>query len=150
MLNITTGVSIPVSRDGAEVGAIHFNPNDVAFAERVYDLIGEMDAAEQDYTRRAEELEADTMEGPYGLPANQRQRLALLREVCEAMHARIDEVFGDGTAQLCFGGALDLDAIWQFFDGIAPHLDAAHQERIKKYTQRHGNRQQRRALTKNK
>lgn len=148
MLNITTGVTIPVTRDGQETGAIHFNPNDVAFAEKVYDLIGALEAAEQEYTRRANELEADKTEGPYGLPANQRQRLALLREVCETMHARIDDVFGEGTAQICFGGALDLDAIWDFFDGIAPELDAAQQERIKRYTQRRGNRQQRRALKK--
>ena len=148
MLNITTGVAIPVTRDGQEAGTIRFNPNDVAFAEKVYDLIGELDAAEQEYTRRANELEADKTEGKYGLPANQRERLGLLREVCETMHTRIDGVFGEGTAQICFGGALDLDAIWQFFDGIAPHLDEAHQERIQRYTQRHGNRQQRRALGK--
>lgn len=148
MLNISTGVSIPVTRDGQEVGTIHFNPNDVAFAENVYELIGALETAEQDYSRRASELEADKTEGKYGLPANQRARLALLREVCETMHARIDEVFGEGTAQICFGGALDLDAIWDFFDGIAPELDAAQQERIKRYTQRRGNRQQRRALDK--
>ena len=148
MLNISTGVTIPVTRDGQEVGTIHFNPNDVAFAEKVYDLIGALEAAEQEYSSRAAELEADKTEGPYGLPANQRQRLALLREVCETMHARIDDVFGEGTAQICFGGALDLDAIWDFFDGIAPELDTAQQERIKRYTQRRGNRQQRRALDK--
>ena len=27
-LNITTGVSIPVTRDDKEVGVLHFNPND--------------------------------------------------------------------------------------------------------------------------
>lgn len=148
MLNITTGVSIPVTRDGVETGAIRFNPNDVAFAEKIYDLIGELDVAERSYASKAAELEADETEGPYGLPANQRERLALLREVCETMHARIDDVFGKGTAEVCFGGALDLDAIWQFFDGLTPHLDEAHRERIKKYTQRRGNRQQRRALEK--
>lgn len=147
-LNITTGVSIPVNRDGKEVGVIHFNPNDVAFSERVYDLIGELDAADKEYTQKAADLEKDTELDAYGLPRNQRERLSLLRGVCETMHAKIDEVFGEGTSEMVFGGALDLDAIWQFFDGIAPEMGEAQQERIKKYTQRNGNRTQRRALRK--
>lgn len=148
MLEIRTGVSIPVSRDGQEVGVIRFNPNDVAFAERVYGLIAELDQAEHEYNAKGAELEADKTKDEYGLYKNQRARLALLREVCETMHRRIDGVFGDGTSDICFGGALDLDAIWQFFDGIAPEMDDAHQDRIKQYTQRRGNRQQRRALEK--
>lgn len=147
-LNITTGVSIPVNRDGKEVGVLHFNPNDVAFSEKVYDLIGELDTADREYHQKAIALEADTALDDYGLPKNQRERLALLRNICETMHAKINEVFGDGTSELVFGGALDLDAIWQFFDGIAPEMGEAQQERIKKYTQRNGNRAQRRALRK--
>lgn len=147
-LNITTGVSIPVTRDDKEVGVLHFNPNDVAFSEKVYDLIGELDAADREYNQKATALEADKTLDDYGLPKNQRERLALLRNICETMHTKIDEVFGDGTAELLFGGALDLDAIWQFFDGIAPEMGEAQQERIKKYTQRNGNRAQRRALRK--
>ena len=50
--------------------------------------------------------------------------------------------------EMVFGGALDLDAIWQFFDGIAPEMGEAQKDRIKKYTQRNGNRAQRRALRK--
>ena len=78
-LNITTGVSIPVTRDDKEVGVLHFNPNDVAFSEKVYDLIGELDAADREYHQKATALEADTTLDGYGLPKNQRERLALLR-----------------------------------------------------------------------
>ena len=115
-LNITTGVSIPVTRDDKEVGVLHFNPNDVAFSEKVYDLIGELDAADREYHQKATALEADTTLDGYGLPKNQRERLALLRNICETMHTKIDEVFGAGTSEMVFGGALDLDAIWQFFE----------------------------------
>ena len=148
MLEVISGLSIPVSRYGEEVGTIRFNPNDVAFSERAYALIGEMDIAEKEYTRKAGELEAENAKDENGIPANMRKRLALMREICEAMRRRIDEVFGEGTSQICFGDALDMDAIWDFVEGVSPYLDEAHQERIKKYTQRRGNRQQRRALEK--
>ncbi len=148
MLEIKTGVTIPVTRDGTEVGSLRFNPNDVAFAESVYAMIGELDAAEREYSRKAAELEADTSVDKYGLPVNQRERFALVREICETMHAKIDAAFGAGTSGMVFGGAMDLDVLWQFFDGILPSMDQAHQERIKEYTERHGNRQQRRAMGK--
>lgn len=148
MLEIRTGISIPVTRDGVEVGSIHFNPNDISFSERIYGMIGELDAAEQEYSRRVAELEKDKTVDKYGMPANQRERFAIVRGICETMHAKIDETFGEGTSAMVFGGALDLDAIWQFFDGIMPSMDEAQQARIKEFTQRHGNRQQRRALGK--
>lgn len=148
MLEIRTGVTIPVNRDGEDVGELRFNPHDVAFSERIYAMISEFAAAQEEFTKRTAELEADNTKDKYGLPANQRERFALVRELCESTHAKIDEAFGEGTSELVFGGALDPDAIWQFFDGIVPSMDEAQQERIKKYTQKHGNRQQRRALGK--
>ena len=46
-MKIQTGLTIPIERDGAHVGDLHFNPDDVCFVERVYDLIGELQQAEK-------------------------------------------------------------------------------------------------------
>lgn len=148
MLEIQTGVTIPVNRNGVNVGELRFNPHDVTFSERIYTMISEFSEAQEKFVKRTAELEADKSEDKYGLPANQRERFALVRELCETTHAKIDEAFGEGTSELVFGGILDPDAIWQFFDGIVPSMDEAQRERIQKYTQKHGNRQQRRVLSK--
>lgn len=74
-MKIQTGLTIPIERDGAHVGDLHFNPDDVCFVERVYDLIGELQQAEKTYEARAQELEVDNSVDEYGIPQNIRARL---------------------------------------------------------------------------
>lgn len=142
-MKVDTSIKIPVERDGEEVGAIRVDPSDMVFAERMYDLIGEMETMQADFEKRSAALDGDTMD-KYGIPVNARERLRLMREVCEAMHGKIDAVFGAGTSEMVFGATRSLEAIEQFFDGIAPYLEEAQAERIKKYT----NRAQRRTALK--
>lgn len=143
-MKVDTSIKIPVERDGEEVGAIRVDPSDVVFAERIYDLIGEMETMQADFDRRAAALDGNTETDRYGIPVNARERLRLMRGTCEAMHDKIDTVFGEGTSAMVFGEARSLDAVEQFFDGIAPYLEEAQAERIKKYT----NRAQRRTALK--
>lgn len=139
-MQIRTGVTIPIERDGVEVGAIHFDHSDVAFAERLYDVLDNIQHAEDQYALRAEELERDQAVDQYGIPCNGRERLRLIREICELIRVQIDGMFGGGTSAMVFGESLSMDAIDQFFDGITPYLEEAQAARIKQYT----NRQQRR------
>lgn len=142
-MKIETGLSIPVERNGEHVGNLHFNPDDVCFAEHVYGLIGELEQAEKAYEAKAKELEADKAVDEYGIPKNIRARLQFLREVCEDLYAKIDTVFGAGTSEMVFGGALSLSAIEQFFTGLAPHFEQVRADKMAPYLS-----ESKRALTK--
>lgn len=142
-MKIETGLSIPVERNGEHVGSLHFNPDDVCFVEHVYGLIGELEQAEKAYEAKAKELEADKAVDEYGIPKNIRARLQFLREVCEDLYAKIDTVFGAGTSEMAFGGALSLSAIEQFFTGLAPHFEQVRADKMAPYLS-----ESKRALTK--
>lgn len=143
-MKISTGIVIPVERDGQPVGEFRFDPSDVAMAERFYDLIGRFEERQAYYEEQEHALDEDQTRDRYGIPTNAREKLALRRTVCEDVMAKIDEVFGAGVSEMVFGGTRSFDALEQFFDGLRPHMEQAQAERIRKYT----NREQRRALKK--
>ena len=143
-MEIKSGISIPVERNGKHVGDLCFDPSDVVFAEKIYDLIGSLGKTQAEYEAKAASLEADTRTDSFGLPVNARDRLRFLREACEDMHGKIDTVFGDGTSAMVFGSALSLEAIGMFFEGLAPYMESARADKVGKYL----NRDQRRAVLK--
>lgn len=132
-MKIETGVAVPIERNGEHVGDLRFNPDDVCFVERVYDLIGELQQAEKTYEARAQELEVDNSVDEYGIPQNIRARLQFLREACEDLYTKIDTAFGTGTSEMVFGGALSLSAIEQFFTGLAPHFEESRAGKVAAY-----------------
>lgn len=143
-MKISTGIIIPIERDGVDVGEIRFDPTDLVFAERVYDLIGRLETLETEFSARVAALDANSEQDQYGIPRNARDRLALQREICESMHSEIDACFGAGTSEMVFGASRSQEAIELFLEGIQPYLEDAQQKRIARYT----NRAQRRALRK--
>lgn len=131
-LRIDTGVKrVMINDDPNRV--IVFNPSDVAFAERFYRLIGEFQDKQAEYQRRAEELEQNAVVNENGIPSNLAESLALLREACEFLRAKIDDLFGAGTSEKVFGDALSLDAFEQFFEGITPFVQTARSNKMTRY-----------------
>lgn len=131
-LRIDTGVKrVMINDDPNRV--IVFNPSDVAFAERFYRLIGEFQDKQAEYQRRAEELEQNAVVNENGIPSNLAESLALLREACEFLRAKIDDLFGAGTSEKVFGDALSLDAFEQFFEGITPFVQTARSDKMTRY-----------------
>ena len=131
-LRIDTGVKrVMINDDPNRV--IVFNPSDVAFAERFYRLIGEFQDKQAEYQRRAEELEQNAVVNENGIPSNLAESLALLREACEFLRAKIDDLFGAGTSDKVFGDALSLDAFEQFFEGITPFVQTARSDKMTRY-----------------
>ncbi len=131
-IHINTGVKRLAINDDPE-RVITFNPTDVVFAERFYALMRDFETKQGDYQQRAEALDLVTATDPNGLPVNLADRIAFMREICEYMHQQIDTLFGAGTALKVFEGALDLDAIGQFFEGITPFVKTARQDKLAKY-----------------
>lgn len=112
---------------------ISFNPSDVLFAEKFYALINAFQVKQEEFTRRAEELDKDTAVDGNGIPKNALESLDLLREICEYLRGEIDKLFGAGTSQMAFGSALSLESIDQFFVGVMPFVQSARTNKIEKY-----------------
>ncbi len=131
-LVIDTGkVNLTINDDPDRV--ISFNPSDVVFAEKFYQLIRDFEAKEGEYQRRGAEIEANTKVSENGIPENIGDGIALLREICEWVREHIDNIFGKGTSQVVFGDAMSLDMFSQFFTGITPYVEAARSEKTAKY-----------------
>ncbi len=125
---------IVITRDGEETGVLNFDPSDVIFAEKFYNLIAEFQAKAREYEPRALALDGNKATDSNNLPVNFGERIALLREVCEYIRARIDHLFGIGTSQAAFGDVYDTDLIVQFLDGLKPFFQKTRVAKIEKYT----------------
>jgi hypothetical protein len=128
----TGGVRLCINDDPNRV--IEFNPQDLAFAERFYGLLGTFEAKEADYQARAKALQQNTKTDSLGIPTNFGDALALLHETCDFLRGKIDEAFGDGTSQTVFGEANTLDMFEQFFTGITPYVQKVRGQKVQKYT----------------
>lgn len=132
---IDTGVKeIEIKRDGKVVGTISFNPQDVSFVERFQSLYGELKSKFTEYEKRAKEIDKITAIDKDGIPENAIERLAYMREVCEYMRSKIDNLFGVDTSQKVFGDALNMEVFTQFLNGITPYISKERAEKTEKYT----------------
>lgn len=132
-LRIDTGVvRLCINDDPDRV--IEFSPTDVAFAERFFGLIADFEAQEKIYQSKAKELQESKELDEYGIPKNAGESIKLLRESCDFVRSKIDEVFGAGTSQTAFGTANTLDMFEQFFRGITPFVQKARDKQVQKYT----------------
>lgn len=133
-IKIDTGtIRLQVECDGREE-TLSFNPDDVAFVEKFLSLMNELENKQEEYVRRAAELEAVTETNGFGIPINLKERLGLLLEMCIFMRGQVDEVFGVGTSQRIFGSANTLEMFEQLFNGIAPFVQKRREEKLKKYS----------------
>ena len=139
-IRISSGIKrISINDDPGRV--IEFNPSDVVFAERFYELVKDFEAKQEEFKARAESIDAQASEmDEFGLPANTGEKLAFVREVCTYMYEKIDYLFGAGASQKIFGEVLSLDMIGQFFEGITPFIRAARSEKVSKYGAAKGKR----------
>lgn len=112
---------------------ISFNPTDVGFIDRFYGLIAQFDAQQTEFEQRAKALDAQDERDAYGVPANVRERIALIKEFCERMRSSVDGVFGEGTSQKAFGAMNTLDMFAEFFEGITPYVKQARERKLAKY-----------------
>ena len=131
-LRIDTGtVRIMVNDDENRV--IEFNPTDVLFVEKFYNLIKKFEEKEEDYRKQIEEITSNKEVDPYGLPINTEATLKIILEICNFLRSQIDQVFGEGTSEKAFGSNQTLNMFEQFFTGITPYIQEARAEKTSKY-----------------
>lgn len=119
--------------NGDESRVISFNPKDVALFESFYAMYRDMLRAAEEYDARAREIDAVTGVDDLGLPINAPEKMAFMRESVEYWHAQIDALFGEGTSETVFQGALDMDAVMQFLEGLTQFFQEVRMEKTQKY-----------------
>lgn len=88
---------------------IEFNPSDFKFVKRL----------EETYTK-IKSLEVEN-------------NVDSLINACKLLDNEINDLFGDGKAEIIFEGQMDIDLYKQFFDGLLPFVEKASQNRVAKY-----------------
>jgi hypothetical protein len=128
-IHIDTGIKRILINDGPDY--IEFNPSDVLFAEKFYQLIKDFEVKQEEFKTRSDELEKDAKDS--GKLVDLAGNIALVREVCIFLRTGIDSLFGEGTSQKLFGDAMVLGAFEQFFTGITPYIKTAREAKIERY-----------------
>lgn len=136
-LNIDLG-EIRLAVNGDESKVLAFNPDDVDFTERFYSLIGKVDEVQKRYEAIAAELDADSETDAYGIKKNQPEIFKMQRDVCAELRAEIDDVFGAGVSDMCFGSTNTLEMFGTFFTAITPFVEKSRASKIQKYTKSSG------------
>ncbi len=131
-ININSG-EIRLTINDDENRVIAFNPSDLQFVDRFYSLIVDFENKEKEYREKEKEIDKNTEVDSYDIPVNFKEKLELIKEVCEYVREKIDFVFGEGTSQNVFGNTNTLDMFEQFFDGITPYIQKARSEKVNKY-----------------
>lgn len=121
-LSLSTGtLTVPVERDGRQVGTLCFSPEDPAFLNRFYELLPALEA----HRAALAALPRDA--------AHAAEALAALNDACGALRGEIDAVFGAGTSAMVFGEGCAPALLEQFFEGIAALLRPAREKKLARY-----------------
>lgn len=134
-INIDAGsISIMINDDPERM--VDFNPLDILFADKFYELINVFTKKDAEYRKKMAEIDKEKEKDKHGLPVNVAEGLGLMRELCDFCRETIDELFGENTSQIVFEDARNLEQIEQFFTGVVPLIEEARKDRIKKYTKK--------------
>lgn len=136
-ININSAtIRLTVNNDENRV--IEFNPEDVSFVEEFYNLIQEFDDKIENYKGKDLALSKDKTVDKYGIPKSTKKRIELRRDLCEYLRHKIDLIFGEGTSNVAFGKANNIDMFTQFFNGIIPFVEVARDKKTAKYLEDKG------------
>jgi len=133
-LNINSG-EVRLAINGDENNLLVFNPSDILFTEKFYALAKDFDEQEKQFLERVDAIEKESGVDEHGMPANAPAVFALVKELCEYIWERFDDVFGEGVSQRLFAGVYSVDMLNQFLEGITPYIESERKSKIGRYTQ---------------
>lgn len=117
-------VTLLVNDDTSRV--IKFNPEDILFVERFYELLGGFEGVQKKFQDKLDAI-------PDNEESTAPKVIEVIEEACDYLMEQIDSVFGAGTSEAAFAGAKSLSQIEQFFLAIAPYVKAKRQDKVTKY-----------------
>jgi len=127
-LTINAVKRIAINDDESRI--IEFDPTDMLFIERFYKIYGELETKNEEYQAYLKKLDE---ESGGDVLKNFGEGIRYLKEMCQYLRDKIDQLFGEGTSQKAFGDSLSFDMIGQFFEGIMPYLWAERTQKVNKY-----------------
>jgi hypothetical protein len=155
-INIVTGKKqVVINRDEVEAGVISFNPYDVVFREKYYNLLRELneDSDEiKDILNKAKKIDDNKELDDMGIRKSIPDEFELTKEVNRLLCEKIDNLFGSGTSEIIRGDFeptleqyKNAQSIYQqFFTAIKPYFEDAAQNAVQKYTSPAGEKRNKR------
>lgn len=125
------GIKLAVNGDMSKI--ISFNPDDIGFAERFYNLFSKLDEYQKKYTDKVAQLEENGELDEHGLPKNTADRFRTEREMFADLRSEFDIVFGAGTCEKAFGEMNTFDMFSEFLTAITPYVEKSRKSKISKY-----------------
>lgn len=119
---------IAINDDESRV--IEFDPTDILFVERFYEVYRELGEKNEEYQAYLKKLDEESSGDSL---SNLGEGILYLKETCIYLREKIDQLFGEGTSQKAFGDSLSFYAIAQFFEGMMPYLWEERTKKVNKY-----------------
>ena len=119
---------------------IVFNPTAIGFVENYIALVNFARTAQDDPKYKVDALvDSDDLDVTVdAIEVGIKAHKLFFNDLCD----KVDSLFGAGTSMKATQGNVDLDILIKLMTGLAQHIDAAQQDRLKNYT---ANREARRA-----
>jgi len=129
-LRVDTGaVTVEVNDQGDELSFVV----DVIFAEKFQDLYAEVEQKSVEFEERQKALSEDDTKDGSGVFSNERERIALVKEVCLYFQEKIDSLFGENTCKKALGNAMRPDLYLELLEGLTPFIASERKQKISKY-----------------
>lgn len=124
-LQINTGlIELDIERDGKRIGVFSFNPTNLDESKKHAEIVEKLEKEQPAQLAKAKELD----ENGTGL-----ERIDFMKEFVTDMRGKIDDVYGEGTSEMCFGDCYNAEVITDFFVQLKPYYEKASSERKAKY-----------------
>lgn len=124
-LQINTGViELDIERDGKKVGKFSFNPTNLSESRKHAEIVDKLEKEQTAQLAKAKELDEN---------GTSFERIDFMKEFVTDMRNKIDEVYGEGTSEMCFGDCYSAEVITDFFVQLKPYYKKASAERKAKY-----------------
>lgn len=107
-----------------ESRVIEFNPQDMKTRKRFYEASQKIFEQQRELDIKIKQLKEDDIEGIFGFE----------QEAFDMMKNLVDEVFGEGTAEMVTEGDTDTIALCNFMTAITPYIRDVAEKQKSKYT----------------
>ena len=123
--------TVKIAIDGDESKVIEFNPNDMLLRNRITQFMVDMQAKQEEMTKKAEALDVEGKASDSGMPSNIADVLAFNQEVADYFLGELDDMLGRGASTKLFGErSFDPDLMASFMSFVMEKIGAVSKSKI--------------------